>query len=338
MYSWWESYGAGYELRLVTLRDDGGLLVGLIPLMLERRWGFGRLLFVGTRSTDYQDILVREGWEDQVSEAARAALRQLGGWHVADFQQLRPDSVGWSIFRGWRGPQSWVRHEGSPVVEAKPWEELVAALNKEQRKTIRRTLNRLEVDEVRTELARPEDAERTAERLVALHRELWRDRNMTREHATPRWESFIKSTVSRMMARGLGEVYEFRRGDAVVMALFWIVGRDFVGIYHSGVSQEVLRRYQWNVLRVKAGVDLAHTRGVGHVDMLRGEYKHKLQWASKVIPSWRIILGCNTRAWWFYAGYVTLRRRLEQYVFSERCPPYVRRAARGLKKILSSVT
>src|SRR5918911_5777125 len=46
LYSWWESYGESYELRLVTVRDEG-LLVGIVPLRLRRRWGFGRLLFVG---------------------------------------------------------------------------------------------------------------------------------------------------------------------------------------------------------------------------------------------------------------------------------------------------
>src|SRR5918997_2011286 len=69
LYSWWESYGEGYELRLVTLRNEKGLLVGLIPLILERRRGFGRLLFIGTGPTDYLDILVREGWEDKVLDA-----------------------------------------------------------------------------------------------------------------------------------------------------------------------------------------------------------------------------------------------------------------------------
>jgi CelD/BcsL family acetyltransferase involved in cellulose biosynthesis len=47
LYTWWEYYGEGYELRLITVRHEG-LLVGIIPLMLERWWGLGRLLFVGT--------------------------------------------------------------------------------------------------------------------------------------------------------------------------------------------------------------------------------------------------------------------------------------------------
>src|SRR5215211_516254 len=48
LYSWWEVYGEGsYGLRLITLRNADGLLVGLLPLMVRRRLGFGRLLFVG---------------------------------------------------------------------------------------------------------------------------------------------------------------------------------------------------------------------------------------------------------------------------------------------------
>src|SRR5918999_86631 len=41
LYSWWEYYEEGYELRLITVRDED-LLVGLMPLMLKRRGGFGR--------------------------------------------------------------------------------------------------------------------------------------------------------------------------------------------------------------------------------------------------------------------------------------------------------
>jgi CelD/BcsL family acetyltransferase involved in cellulose biosynthesis len=71
LYSWWESYGADYELRLILVRD-GHLLVGLIPLMLKRWWGSrGWLFFIGTGLTDYLDILVREGWEAQVAKAGR---------------------------------------------------------------------------------------------------------------------------------------------------------------------------------------------------------------------------------------------------------------------------
>src|SRR5215207_7462131 len=61
LYSWWEFYGEHYELRLVTIRNEEGLLVGILPLMLERRRTLGKLLFIGSGPTDYLDVLAREG-------------------------------------------------------------------------------------------------------------------------------------------------------------------------------------------------------------------------------------------------------------------------------------
>src|SRR5215212_9485023 len=68
LYTWWEHFGEGsYGLRLVTVREGSGLLVGLLPLMLEQRLGFGRLQFIGSGVTDYLDILAKEGREEEVA-------------------------------------------------------------------------------------------------------------------------------------------------------------------------------------------------------------------------------------------------------------------------------
>jgi CelD/BcsL family acetyltransferase involved in cellulose biosynthesis len=75
------------------VRDDKGLLVGLVPLMLERKMGFGRLLCIGTGQSDYLDMLVREGWEKPFAEAGIRALAGMGPRYVADLQQMRPSAA-----------------------------------------------------------------------------------------------------------------------------------------------------------------------------------------------------------------------------------------------------
>src|SRR5215211_1940763 len=139
LYSWWECYGEDYELRLIAVRE-GGLLVGLLPLMLERRWGFGRLLLIGAGSTDYLDILAREGWEQEVAEAGARALKELGGWRVADLCDVRPTAAVWDIFYSWEGPKAYFRRFGSPVMDVRPWDELLTSLSKNHRSSVRRTL------------------------------------------------------------------------------------------------------------------------------------------------------------------------------------------------------
>jgi CelD/BcsL family acetyltransferase involved in cellulose biosynthesis len=160
LYSWWEFYGEGYELRLITMRNDEGLLIGILPLIVERRRGFRRLLFVGTGVSDYLDALVRDGWEEAVFEPGVQALGQIGSWSVADLQQLRPNAAVWGFSRRWKGNTSYSRQDGCPVVEVKSWDELVGSLSKNLRSTLRRTLRRVEADGIRREMAKPADAER----------------------------------------------------------------------------------------------------------------------------------------------------------------------------------
>src|ERR671921_595965 len=78
------------------------------------------LLFVGTGLTDYLDVLIRERWEDQVSEVLVRTLGEIDSWHVADLQQLHPDAAAWGICRHWDWPQLHLWQDSSPVVEVRP--------------------------------------------------------------------------------------------------------------------------------------------------------------------------------------------------------------------------
>jgi CelD/BcsL family acetyltransferase involved in cellulose biosynthesis len=333
LYSWWDSYGEDYELRLVTLRNEKGLLVGLIPLMLERRRGFGRLLFIGTGPTDYLDMLIREGWEDEVLDAGIGALKQLEGWQVADLQQLRPEAAAWGIFRRWGGFRTRVWQDGCPVIDVKPWDELLMSVDRKLRSNARRALRRTEKDGVRREPARPEDAERAARRWIALHREVWRGREILPEHLTQRWATYAETVALRMIARGLGEISEFWRDGEVIGSVFWVLGQDFVGQYHIGATQAARQRYQISSLFIWDGVNIARARNSTCLHMLRGEEPYKLQWTSKVIPNFRVVLARNPVIWSPYAGYHVLRSRAKLYVNSKSAPQWTKTAARRLKKI-----
>jgi CelD/BcsL family acetyltransferase involved in cellulose biosynthesis len=326
LYSWWEYYGEGYRLCLVLVRDEG-LLVGLIPLMLERRGGFGRLLFVGTGLTDYQDILARRGWKAQVSEAGRRALEQMEGWHVADLQQLRPEAVAWDIFRKWAGPRTYVWQDNCPVLDVKPWDELLASLNSKLRNTVRRTLRRAEADRVRCEIANVEDAEQAAQRLVALHREAWRGRDIVPEHLTRRFESHVRAAVRRMAARQLGAVSEFWRDGEVIVSHFLVFSQDFVAEYMIGVKQEVLRRYQFSTLALWDTVNVARNRNSSRLSWGRGDEPYKLRWASELMPNNRVILGRSLPSWSLYVNYQMLYARASRYASSEGAPRLVKGTA-----------
>jgi CelD/BcsL family acetyltransferase involved in cellulose biosynthesis len=332
LYSWWEFYGEGYELRLVTVRNEG-VLVGIVPLMLKRRWGFGRLLFVGTGITDYLDMLARRGWEGYVSQAAREALWRMGYWHVAELHELRPAAAAWGVFDGWDGPRTRMHQTNCPVIDVKPWDELLMSLSKNHRSTTRRAIRRAEADGLRCEPAGPEDAQQAAERWMALHREAWRGREIAPEHLTARFRSHLEAAVRRMTSRGLGRISEFWRDGEVIASHFLLFGRDFVGEHLFGASQEALERYQISSLYIRDGLDVALERNSVHLDLLRGEEPYKLRWASRVVANHRVVLGRSRISWAPYASYVALRLGAKQYVTSDSTPQWIRDTVPKLRTV-----
>ncbi len=333
LYSWWESYGEDYQLRLITVRDEDDLLVGIVPLMLERRWGLRRLLFVGTGLTDYHDVLARRGWEELVAEAGRRALRKMGGWDVADLQQLRPGAAAWGIFEHWDGPGARIWQGTCIDLATKPWEELLASVSSKLRNTVRRTLRRAEADGVRPELADAKEAKQAARRLVALHRESWRGRAIAQEHLSRRFEAHLEAAASRMTASGVGVISEFWRDGEVIVSHFMLFGKGFTDGYIVGTSQEALRRYQVFSLIIENALNIARNRGSECMGLGRGEERYKVRWSSRVVPNWRLVLSRGSPSWVAYAGYHSLYSRARQYSKSERAPRWATLLLQGLAAI-----
>ena len=315
LYSWWEFYGEHYGLRLVTARDEEGLLVGIIPLMLERSRGLRKLLFIGTGPTDYLDVLARKGWEAEVAEAGVRALgQQVGPWQVADLHQLRPESAAWGIFERWGGPKTRVWQDNCPTIDVKPWDELLMSFKRKMRYDVRRAVRRAEADGLRCEPAGPEDAQRAAQRWMALHREAWRGREIAPEHLTRRFQSHLEVAVRRMTERELGRISEFRLDGEAIASHFLVFGRDFVGEHMVGSGEQALERYQISSLYIQDGINAALQKGSARLDLLRGEEPYKLRWASGVVANHRVVLGQGRIFWAPYAAYVALRLGAKRYV------------------------
>jgi len=336
LYSWWESYGEGYELRLISVRDDAGLLVGLIPLMLERRGAVGRLLFVGTGITDHLDVLAREGWEEGVAEAGVRALQGMDSWHVADLQEVCPTATAWKVFRNWTGLRLCVWQSNCVVADIKPWEELLMSVKKSLRKMARRSVRRAEEDGVRCELAAAVDAEGAARRFVTLHREQWGEQDVFPEHLTQRFESHLAAATRRMTDRDSGGMFEYWR-DAEAIASCFLVWKESnsVGMYLTGANADAHERYQISSLYMHTAVDVDVGRNSSSVDLLRGEEPYKLLWNAHTIANQRLILGNRLIAFGPYAGYLALRSRATRYVKSGHAPPWVAEIATRLHRLLS---
>ncbi|MBV9455511.1 MAG: GNAT family N-acetyltransferase, partial [Rubrobacter sp.] len=306
----------------------------LMPLMLERKLGFGRLLFIGTPITDHLDVLARESWEDRVAEAGIRALGQIGSWRVADLQEVRPEAVAWGIFRGWNRPRIYTRQSSCPTVIAKPWEELIKSLSRNERRIARQTLRRAKEDGVCCALASQGGTEQAARTWLALHRGYWRERGINPEHLTSRFGSHMVAAATRLWATESGGIYEFLRGEEVVASDFVLVGRQYVGSYLANANEYGRRRFQIHSLFMRNWINVALERGIPEVNMLRGEFRQKLRWDPRIVPNHRIILGRGWVSLIPYGGYHLLRSRVARYIKSERTPQWVKNAIARLKMLL----
>jgi CelD/BcsL family acetyltransferase involved in cellulose biosynthesis len=318
------------------VRNGDGLLVAIIPLMLERRRGLRKLLFVGTGPSGHLDMLVREGWEDGVFEVGSEVLKRVDQWHVADLQEVRPEAAIWGIFRRYRGPRVCVGQSSCPLIETKPWEELLMSVRKSLRTEARRTLRRAEADGVRSRTAEIAQAEQAAQRLVALNRDLWqgRWRQTAPGHWTWRNEAHKVAAARRMMACGLGGLSEFWRNDEVVISYLWLSGRDFFGVQLVGASQEAIKRYQWSSLYIWDALNSARSKNISHLNLLRGEEPYKLRWSTRLVSNQRLILARSVALWLPYAKYYVLRSRVQRYLGSDNAPRWVKEAHGELRVLL----
>jgi hypothetical protein len=329
LYSWWESFGEGYELRLITVWE-GTLLVGVIPLMLERWWGFRRLLFVGER--DQQDLLAKKGWEDKVSEAGVRALRQMDCWHVIDLRDVNPAATIWGIFEQWNGPRTHRLADNYVFLKVNPWDELLTSLSRNDRQAVRRTLRRAEEDGVCSVLAGPEEAEQAARRLVALHRKLRQGRDIARTHLTPQFESFIVAAARRMTNRGLGRISELRRDREVIISSFMLFGESVTEAYLVGVSQEARQRYQWSSVGIRDALNTAHSRNNTYVCLAQAGELYKQSWPHKLLPYYQIIIGRDLVSLTLYLSFLSLRARAAKYTKVGSTNKWIKNTAEWMKR------
>ncbi len=112
-----------------------------------------------------------------------------------------------------------------------------------------------------------------------------------------------------------------------------LFGRDHIGTYTLAASKKALQRYQWSSLFIWDAVEVARSGNKDYVDLLRGEEPYKLRWSSKIVPTYRLLLGRRRAAWVPYAGYQALRSKARWYARSEDSPPWVKTATVKFREV-----
>jgi len=296
--AWWRHFGrlSGRRLRVVVFRDMDGVLVGLAPLMTSFWYAtfLRRLSFLGTGTSDYLDVLAAPGWEDAVADALYAYLRHVGGWQIADFQQLREGG----LLRG-RLPApdlglNSLEAEGEPcpfLALPPEWPMLLQGLGKKTRANVGyydRSLHKVydvEIGPVRDEAAL--DGELT--RLFELHQRRWNQRWLPGVFGGRRVQAFHRDAARRLLHRGWLRLFSLKLDGQTQASLYCFAFGDRVCYYQGGFEPTLARLSLGTVLTARA-MQAAVSEGRQVFDFLRGDEPYKAKWTHSTRANARRVL------------------------------------------------
>src|SRR2546428_4084701 len=301
LHTWWKHLGGRRRLHLLLARD-GRELTAIAPLaqrppVLRRLLLFPALEFLGTETvgSDYLDVIVRRGREQEASDALATAWT--GAPLVLEFAYVNRESS-FSVALAKRlGQEGWAVQDKAinvcPVIDlaGHSWESYLAGLGSAHRYNYQRRLRNLKkrfdvrLDLVRTEAERQE----ALEALVALHTWRWEERGGSDAFASPGLVSFYDEVSQLALRRGWLRLFVLRLdGKPAAVLHGYRYGRTFY-FYQSGFDPTFAKE---SVGLVTMGLTIRHAieEGAAEYDLLRGAEPYKFLWARRVSELGRLEL------------------------------------------------
>lgn len=269
---WLRHFGAGRQPEITTVRDGGGLITIVLPLLRERRAGFRLTRFVGYGVADQLAPVCAP--ENCVGASAALILAAAGG-DVLLAERLPSDwpleHLGGKVLKDESDPTIAVHSEGS-------WEDYLRARSSNFRGQVRRRARKLEggLDVTYRLTVEPSRLEADLDVLISLHRARWQGSSSAFEG---RREAFHREFAALALRRGWLRLWIAESRGQPVAAWY---GFRFAGVesfYQSGRDPE------WDQHAVGAGI-LEHSiretfnDGLREYRFLRGGEGYKQRYAS----------------------------------------------------------
>jgi glycosyltransferase involved in cell wall biosynthesis/CelD/BcsL family acetyltransferase involved in cellulose biosynthesis len=301
LFTWWEVFGAGRELKVLLARD-AGKLVGIAPLLQRRVAGLGgvghvrrlELLASGEPEadeihTEYLEFLIEPGREAEVSKALWDGISRWKQW-----DELRMLSVPGSArmrmhFRDAAAcPRTRVRDRPRPQAVVIPLAAtpaaFMAAQGRKMREDLRRHKRMLEQSgPLRVERAATvEDLRRLFPTFIALHQALWTSRGEPGCFASAAFTLFHEKVSERLFATGQTHLHILYVGDKPLAARYGFNRGSRMFEYQSGNDPTFDPRISVGLVSMLLCMEDAIERGMTEYDMGEGTRPYKLRWTHEL--------------------------------------------------------
>ena len=252
LWVWWEVFGAVYggpgELRLFTVRRDGGL-VGVLPLYRRRMGGARVLGFLSTGEEEceeiypeYMNLLAAPGEEEACLEAlAPVVFGSALDWDALTLLLVCGEAplLPW-VQRSLAGKVGRLRLVEQPCCQADlsgGMERYLERLEPKLRRRARRYWRALEAEGVTFEVAKGVDESLAwFEQLVAMNVARWADRGEASLFTMPRALEFHRRLIARLVPQGLALLSRTVDAGHTVSVMYGFLLGDKYDCYQSGLA------------------------------------------------------------------------------------------------------
>jgi CelD/BcsL family acetyltransferase involved in cellulose biosynthesis len=294
--TWCTHLANGPGLEILAVRR-GGELIALAPFMSSgpNLFGMETLSFLGTGrvGSDYLDVVVRPGAEDEAVQAIAEHIARAGA--SLDLRQLKIASSFSSLLaRELRLAGCTIRATRThrcPIVDlgGHSWESYLAGLGAEHRYNFQRKLRRLEkFHEMRFECVESEERRRDVlPILFELHRRRWRERGGSDGLAGTEVLAFHEDMTRRALTRGWLRLFVLWLKGAPAATIYGFRYGSVFSFYQSGFDP-AYRKLGVGTVAMGLAVKSALSEGATEFDMLHGEEAYKFHWAKRTVSLGRI--------------------------------------------------
>ena len=298
--AWWahlrsDSRGRRDALRLFVLRDGGGELFAVAPMMLTT-WRVAGvpvvtvLQFIGTdpNITELRGMLVAPAREAEAVAALAAHVAHLRGFSWVQWCGLRQASDAVTPLQS--HGDAVVNKELSTFLldMGESWDDFRKALPRNIRESLRKCYNSIARDGHEWSLRvaeTPADVALGVERLVDLHgkRAALDDTVRHRDcFDTPSARAFLGEVAGRFAARGMVRLFQIEVAGEVVSARLGFLFGTRLYLYYSGFDP-AWGRYSVMTTAVAEALKYATTHGVRSVNLSTGADESKLRWRPRPV-------------------------------------------------------
>jgi CelD/BcsL family acetyltransferase involved in cellulose biosynthesis len=294
--SWWKHFhedglGVRDALRVCVVRRMSGEVVGIAPLMLTERPGFGPirarvLQFIGAdpNITELRQILCLPGLVDECYGAIRSYL----GAHNTDWDWIAwegPRSQTGSL-SGLPGGLDSVEEKSAFVLTLAPtWVEFRTGLKRNIKESLRHCYNSLKRDGLTYRLetvAEPADIEAALLDFLRLHAARATHKGVL-SHSdvfdSPQARAFLLEVCQRLAERGLARVFRLWVDGRLVSTRIGFEMGDTLYLYYSGWDP-AYSQYSVMTTLVSEVIQQAIQGGLKYVHLSTGNDVSKTRWGA----------------------------------------------------------